>query len=198
LVAVSTVSIALGLVGYTVGQQPTSDQNSSGQQTTGGNRTPAATPGTGHDLSHYMTKCLIVGNEGEIALAKIAKQRATDPELKQFAQKMIEDHTAFVNKLRPRRPETVRSQRGRAVKPKGPASMSMCPRPACTCKPVNRDRQTDQLEAQTVLWPAGLTNSSRSRRKSLSSACNRKPASSTKKREHNLTGATFMAKSPHT
>src|SRR5436189_5981436 len=41
---------------------------------------------------------LLVDNENEIALARIAQQRATNPEVKQFAQKMIDDHTQIVQK----------------------------------------------------------------------------------------------------
>jgi predicted outer membrane protein len=53
----------------------------------------------GHDLDHYITDCLINGNQEEIALARIAEQRATDPEVKKFAQEMIRVHSMFLNKL---------------------------------------------------------------------------------------------------
>jgi predicted outer membrane protein len=53
----------------------------------------------GHDLDHYITDCLINGNQEEIALARIAQQRATDPQVKQFAQEMIRVHSMFLNKL---------------------------------------------------------------------------------------------------
>jgi predicted outer membrane protein len=99
LITISGIGVALTLAAMAGAQQPASDQSSSGQQTTGDNRTSVAASAR-HDLGHYMTECLIHGNDGEIALAKIAEQRATDPEVKRFAQKMIEDHTAFLNKLR--------------------------------------------------------------------------------------------------
>jgi len=53
----------------------------------------------GHDLDHYITDCLISGNQEEIALARIAQQRATDPQVKQFAQEMIRVHSIFLKKL---------------------------------------------------------------------------------------------------
>jgi len=43
--------------------------------------------------------CLLVDNENEIALSRIALQRAQNPEIKQFAQKMIDDHGGIVQKL---------------------------------------------------------------------------------------------------
>jgi predicted outer membrane protein len=42
---------------------------------------------------------LLVDNENEIELSRIALQRAQSPEVKQFAQKMIDDHTQIVQKL---------------------------------------------------------------------------------------------------
>ncbi len=39
------------------------------------------------------------GNKGEIALGRLASQKATSPEVKQFAQRMVTAHTAFLKKL---------------------------------------------------------------------------------------------------
>jgi predicted outer membrane protein len=47
----------------------------------------------------YLITTLLVENENEVALARIALQRAQSPEVKQFAQKMIDDHGQFVQKL---------------------------------------------------------------------------------------------------
>lgn len=44
---------------------------------------------------------LLVDSENEIAIARIGQQRATNPEVKQFAQKMIDDHGKIVQKLQP-------------------------------------------------------------------------------------------------
>lgn len=40
-----------------------------------------------------------IGGSTEVALSKMAEQRATDPEVKSFARKMITDHTAANNEL---------------------------------------------------------------------------------------------------
>ncbi|HTF90885.1 MAG TPA: DUF4142 domain-containing protein [Planctomycetota bacterium] len=42
---------------------------------------------------------LVVGGDAEVALARIAAQKASDPEVKQFAQRMIDDHTQMGQKL---------------------------------------------------------------------------------------------------
>ena len=42
---------------------------------------------------------LVSDNQTEINLAQFVSTRANSPEVKQFAEKMIQDHTAFINKL---------------------------------------------------------------------------------------------------
>ncbi len=44
---------------------------------------------------------LLVSNNNEVALAEIAQQRAENPEVKQFAQKMVTDHRQMGQKLQP-------------------------------------------------------------------------------------------------
>lgn len=92
-------------------QQSSTDQQTPGQQPATNQATPAQTnpsrfnqPGEQasqgrHDLNFYITDCLIGANHAEITLARLAEQRATDPEIKQFAQRMIQDHTQFMQKL---------------------------------------------------------------------------------------------------
>jgi predicted outer membrane protein len=68
--------------------------------------TPSTTPTTVPSMrmasetnDSVLLTWLIVDNENEIALSRIALQRATNPEVKQFAQQMIDDHTKMVQKL---------------------------------------------------------------------------------------------------
>ncbi len=49
----------------------------------------------------YLAAWLMVYNKNEIELARIAQQRAQNPEVKQFAQKMIDEHDQVGQKLRP-------------------------------------------------------------------------------------------------
>jgi predicted outer membrane protein len=81
-------------------QQPATSQVTPAQTTPDQSNQPGERASQGrHDLNFYITDCLIEGNRAEITLARLADQRATDPEVKQFAQRMIQDHTQFMNKL---------------------------------------------------------------------------------------------------
>ncbi|HEV7222715.1 MAG TPA: DUF4142 domain-containing protein [Pirellulales bacterium] len=42
---------------------------------------------------------LSVDNQGEVALAEIAEQQASDKDVKKFAQQMVDEHTEFLQKL---------------------------------------------------------------------------------------------------
>jgi len=44
---------------------------------------------------------LIVDNEGEIAVSEIGRQKAQDPAVKEFAERMIQEHNQMLTKLRP-------------------------------------------------------------------------------------------------
>lgn len=46
-----------------------------------------------------LAACLIVDNQGEIALGKLAEQKSKDNDVKQFAQQMVKEHTDFMQKL---------------------------------------------------------------------------------------------------
>jgi predicted outer membrane protein len=46
-----------------------------------------------------LASCLIVDNQGEIALGKLAQQKSKDNDVKQFAEKMVQDHTQFMKQL---------------------------------------------------------------------------------------------------
>ena len=79
-------------------------------------KTPSPRPATGQEAKdtkdstaskadkeadEILATWIAVGSNGELALSQIALQRATDPDVKQFAQKMIDDHGALAQKLRP-------------------------------------------------------------------------------------------------
>jgi predicted outer membrane protein len=76
----------------TAGQpgQPVGGQ--SGQLTAGQSGQPNKT-------DSELAAWLIIDNQGEIAAAKIAEQRASSNEVKQFAQQMINEHSQFLDKL---------------------------------------------------------------------------------------------------
>jgi len=51
------------------------------------------------NLDHEMVRWLTMGNKAEIALARLARQRSTNEQVKQFATQMIDDHTKILNSL---------------------------------------------------------------------------------------------------
>lgn len=62
---------------------------------------------------------LALGNHSEIELSKLAAERSTNPEVKAFANKMVQDHTAFLGKLRQFMPtlDEVQDQGERGIRP---------------------------------------------------------------------------------
>jgi predicted outer membrane protein len=63
---------------------------------------------------------LIATNQQEIALSQFAQQRSQNPQVRQFAQQLAEDHTQFLSKLR--------QYSGLAAGPAGPQEAERPPR----------------------------------------------------------------------
>jgi predicted outer membrane protein len=53
------------------------------------------------EVEKYLANCLLMKNQGEIEIAEFAQQQAQSQEVKQFAQKLIQDHGQLVQKLQP-------------------------------------------------------------------------------------------------
>lgn len=51
------------------------------------------------NMDQFMVAWLAPCNEEEVILAKMAQSRSQNPQVKQFAEQMIQDHTAFLQKL---------------------------------------------------------------------------------------------------
>ena len=64
-------------------------------------QTPAATKGLDAESDGILATWLLIENNNEIALSELAVQRAQDPEVKSFAQKMIDQHREMAKKLQP-------------------------------------------------------------------------------------------------
>jgi putative membrane protein len=75
-----SLALVIGAVGFALAQQP-------------GNRTPQSADRTSHSVDAKFLMGARSGGQYELQASKLAVQRATDPEVKQFAQKMIDDHT---------------------------------------------------------------------------------------------------------
>ncbi len=89
---------------------PTQNPNAPGLNNQG--RQPIGQPGTqvtagyapneaGQDqnLDQVFAACLLTANKGEVELGKLAAQRATDRDVKAFAEQMVSDHSKEVEKL---------------------------------------------------------------------------------------------------
>jgi predicted outer membrane protein len=71
-----------------------------GQQEYDAQRTTTTnSQGQGNKLDQHLAACLTLGNQEEIALAQFAQEKAQNPQVKQFAQMMIEEHQQAVSKL---------------------------------------------------------------------------------------------------
>jgi predicted outer membrane protein len=57
--------------------------------------------GHGQVIDRFFAGCLLAQNESEVQLSEIAQQKAENPQVKQFAQKMIEDHRKMIEQLQP-------------------------------------------------------------------------------------------------
>lgn len=66
----------------------------------------AAANQTAGGLNNEIAACLVLGNQEEVALAQFADQRSQNPEVKRFAQQMIEHHQKALAKIEQAAPET--------------------------------------------------------------------------------------------
>lgn len=63
-------------------------------------QTDRATGAHGQQVSDQeIAQCLIIDNNGEVTMAEFAQQKAQNPQVKQFAQMLVKDHGAFIQKL---------------------------------------------------------------------------------------------------
>jgi predicted outer membrane protein len=61
-------------------------------------------------LEQHIATCLALGNQEEVALAQFAQQRATNPQVKQFAQTMIQEHQQAIQQLQQAVPQVASVQ----------------------------------------------------------------------------------------
>lgn len=97
----TTILIASLLGGVLVAQEPPAGQPDKRPPTTTTpqDRLGQQAAGQTQQSDQVLVSWLLVDNENEVALAKLAVQRAQDPQVKEFAQRMIDDHGKMVQKL---------------------------------------------------------------------------------------------------
>jgi len=59
----------------------------------------------GENLDQQIAACLLLGNQEEIALAKLGEQRAQNPQVKEFARMLAEQHAKALAKIQKAAPE---------------------------------------------------------------------------------------------
>jgi predicted outer membrane protein len=52
-------------------------------------------------MNTLIASCLLIGNQEEVALAQLAVEQAQSEQVKQFAQKLIQDHQKAIQKFQP-------------------------------------------------------------------------------------------------
>lgn len=84
-------------------QQPADQKLIQGEPHTTHFRGPDAAGSTAansaRDLDNYIANCLIIKNEAAIKVNEFGAQRAENPQVKQFARQMIDDHRQLVQRL---------------------------------------------------------------------------------------------------
>lgn len=60
---------------------------------------PQNAAGQNQDVQRYIAGCLLSKNQAEVEIAEFAQQQAQTPEVKEFAQKMVQDHGKLIQDL---------------------------------------------------------------------------------------------------
>ena len=87
--------IAAAPLALVLAQNPAQPQPVPGAQP----RQPGVAAQPQGNLDPMLASCLIIDNQEEIAISEMAKDKAQDEKVKEFAQKMIEEHTQMLSKL---------------------------------------------------------------------------------------------------
>jgi predicted outer membrane protein len=89
--AISAILLAVAAVwpAFSSGQQPrtATPQNDGARQV------------KADKFDHHVAQCLILGNQNEVAAAKIAQRKGSENEVKEFADAMVKDHEQFTAEL---------------------------------------------------------------------------------------------------
>jgi len=132
---------------------PRSGQVQAGYRGQPGARMPSLT-------DWQIAEWLSVDNQGEVALAEIAEQQASDKDVKKFAQQMLDEHTEFLQKLQrltgvgrgePRQGQPGQGQPGQA-RPEGQVRQGQVPQR----QPQQGQFQPGQIQPQQGRPQQGL------------------------------------------
>jgi putative membrane protein len=95
---VLAASLSCLLAGYALAQQFTPGQPGATTQPRQGEQ-PAT--GASADVDRYLASCWQAKNQAEIEISQLAERQAQNPQVKQFAQKMVQAHSELSRRLQP-------------------------------------------------------------------------------------------------
>jgi len=147
---VIAIFCGLAVAAYSSAQNPGERQPPSSQNPqTSPAQTAPQTP-----LDKHIAACMLLSNQKEVALAEFALTRIQDPEVKEFAEKMVADHTAAAKKIQSQVPElaNINIEAAGAGTPRGNQSNQPPSSPKATTDGTpdaqTRDAQTRQPTTQ--------------------------------------------------
>jgi predicted outer membrane protein len=143
-----------GQSGQQIGQpiMPPAQPPSNTNQSAATNLSSAGARNISPEVEQYLVTCLLTKNEGEVEIAKFAEQRTQNPQVKQFAQHLITDHQAAIQKIqRLAGNQVTSSNQDRAVQPAGYAAQSDTAQQAgATTQSSGMNRTADRAGGQSA------------------------------------------------
>jgi predicted outer membrane protein len=154
-IAMRISQVLLLTVGVSTAMTLSAQENPASRTTTGQDPMREQTTSRGQNATEadgILATWLLVENNNEIALSQIAQQRAQDPEVKQFAQSMVEAHRQMAQGLQPFAGDVGFS--GSAIDASAPLSRPTDPKTTGTDPKVP---ETDPQPTATDPKPMGTT-----------------------------------------
>jgi predicted outer membrane protein len=111
-------------------------------------------------VERFLAQCLITKNQGEVEFAQFAAQRAQNPQVKQYAERLVEDHKAIIQKLQSRTGAQVGIQQDSSIRSAGYSAQEVGKSSANSSQPASaRDRaeRTTATEQSDSRRPVGMT-----------------------------------------
>jgi predicted outer membrane protein len=84
-----------------IDQPATQQPGQPGQPYTAQFRGTQATAGQNEELKKFIASCLLSKNKAEVEFAQLAQRQSQNPQVKEFAQMLVQDHNQLVQKLQP-------------------------------------------------------------------------------------------------
>jgi predicted outer membrane protein len=102
------------------------------------------------DVQRYLVGCMLAKNQAEVELSKFAQQQTQSPEIKEFAQMLVQDHSKFIQKLQQLAGDqtTAIGQPGERNQPAG--NREAVSQNAAELKPANRATDSNSAVGQLL------------------------------------------------